>query len=509
MLRGGPIARQLVTMLVVVSGVVLLLTSAAFAGYTYWSSRRTMEQRLLIRGQIIAANSSAALVFDFPDDARETLSALGADPFVVAAALYNDAGELFASFPPELDPSVLPASVGPEGYRFGGGLLSGFQSVTEPSGERVGTLYLASNLGELNRALLLSGIIGAAVFMVSLLAAFFLSRALQGTISAPILRLSEAAKAVSVQHDYSVRAPPAEGDELRDLTNAFNQMLGRIDEQNRELLASKAKLEEYATELEHRVRERTRELETANQALRRNAADLLAANGELDAFAYSASHDLRAPLRSIDGFSQVLLEDYGTTLDDTGRDYLGRVRAASQRMGALIDDLLRLARISRVEMHAEAVDLSAMAQQIGSELGSTAGDRSVEFKVAPGLEAWGDRRLLQVALDNLIRNSWKYTGKQPHARIEFEVVHANGTNAFVVRDNGAGFDMQYADKLFGEFKRLHSPSEFEGTGVGLATVRRIITRHGGKIWAEGAVGVGASFYFTLQARPNGQGGQST
>ena len=243
--------------------------------------------------------------------------------------------------------------------------------------------------------------------------------------------------------------------------------------------------------------------------LQRNAADLLAANGELDAFAYSASHDLRAPLRSIDGFSQVLLEDYGTTLDDTGRDYLGRVRAASQRMGALIDDLLRLARISRVEMHAEAVDLSAMAQQIGSELGSTARDRSVEFKVAPGLEAWGDRRLLQVALDNLIRNSWKYTGKQPRARIEFELVRVNGTNAFVVRDNGAGFDMQYADKLFGEFKRLHSPSEFEGTGVGLATVRRIITRHGGKIWAEGAVGVGASFYFTLQARPNGQGGQLT
>jgi light-regulated signal transduction histidine kinase (bacteriophytochrome) len=183
------------------------------------------------------------------------------------------------------------------------------------------------------------------------------------------------------------------------------------------------------------------------------------------------------------------------------------VRAASQRMGALIDDLLRLARISRVEMHVEPVDLSAMAQQIGGELRSATANRSVEFKVAPGLEAWGDRRLLQVALDNLLRNSWKYTARQPSARIEFGVVPVNGTSAFVVRDNGAGFDMQYVDKLFGEFKRLHSPSEFEGTGVGLATVRRIIHRHGGKIWAEGAVGAGASFYFTLQSSPDAQGGK--
>jgi light-regulated signal transduction histidine kinase (bacteriophytochrome) len=223
----------------------------------------------------------------------------------------------------------------------------------------------------------------------------------------------------------------------------------------------------------------------------------MVANGELDAFAYSVSHDLRAPLRSIDGFSQVVLEDYGPTLDDAGQEALSRVRAASQRMGALIDSLLRLARISRVAMNRELVDLSALARDIASGLEEADPDRSVEVTIEPGLEAWGDRRLLAVALDNLIGNSWKYTERQPESRIELASVQVNGERAFMVRDNGAGFDMQYADKLFGEFQRLHSEEEFEGTGVGLATVRRIVSRHGGTIWAESAVGHGATFYFKL------------
>jgi light-regulated signal transduction histidine kinase (bacteriophytochrome) len=345
------------------------------------------------------------------------------------------------------------------------------------------------------------------VFVVVLLFAYWPSRLLQGTISAPILRLAEAAKAVSTRQDYSVRAPVlAGGGELRELTDAFNHMLTLIEGQDRELRASKAKLEEYALELENRVQERTQALEESNDALRTNAMSLTVANTELDAFAYSVSHDLRAPLRSIDGFSHVLMEDYASKLDDTGRDYLGRVRAASQRMGNLIDDLLRLARISRIEMHKEPIDLSAMATQIASELRALNAERVVEFCVAPGLEAWGDRRLLQVALDNLIRNSWKYTGKQPHARIDVDEVQVNGKRAFRIKDNGAGFDMKYASKLFGEFQRLHSASEFEGTGVGLATVRRIINRHGGSIWAEGAVGEGASFYFTLARRAGETGG---
>jgi len=209
------------------------------------------------------------------------------------------------------------------------------------------------------------------------------------------------------------------------------------------------------------------------------------------------SHDLRAPLRSIDGFSQVLLEDYATQLDEAGRDSLQRVRAATQRMGTLIDDLLKLARLTRSEMRTEVVDLSRIAGDIAAELHRSTPERQVEFIIAQGLEARGDTRLLRVAVENLLRNSWKYTAKQPQPRIEFGSVEGNGERVFLVRDNGAGFDMQYADKLFGVFQRLHSATEFEGTGIGLATVRRIITRHGGRIWAEGAVDQGATFYFTL------------
>ena len=174
-----------------------------------------------------------------------------------------------------------------------------------------------------------------------------------------------------------------------------------------------------------------------------------------------------------------------------------RVRAASQRMATLIDDLLKLARVTRTEMRTERVDLSTMARDIVAEIQRATPERQVDFAIAPGLEAQGDSRLLRVALDNLLRNGWKYTGKQPHARVEFTAVDENGGRVFVIKDNGAGFDMKYADKLFGVFQRLHSTAEFEGTGVGLATVRRIINRHGGRIWAEGAVDQGATFYFTL------------
>src|SRR2546425_6760353 len=219
-------------------------------------------------------------------------------------------------------------------------------------------------------------------------------------------------------------------------------MLGRIEDQNRALRESQEELKRYAAELERRVEERTHELQERNEAVRRNAAALLAANNELDAFASSVSHDLRAPLRSIDGFSQVLLEDYGAQLDEAGRDSLQRVRAASQRMATLIDDLLKLARVTRAEMRTERVDLSGMARDIVADIERTTPERQVEFAIAPGLEAEGDVRLLRVVLDNLLRNSWKYTGKQPQPRVEFTAVDEKGEPGFVVKDKRAGFDMK-------------------------------------------------------------------
>ena len=489
-LRDWPIKRKLTAILVVISGLVLLLTSAAFAGYQYWSLRQTTRDALSVRGRIIAANSTASLAFSNEADARELLAALRADPHIVAAVLYDKVGHVFAAYPADVAGNAVPAAPGPDGYRFERGRLIGFQPVEEAGSQRLGTLYLASDLEAVYDTLRLSVVIGLAVMGVALLAAYLLSMVLQGTISQPILALAETAKAVSTRQDYSVRAPKLGEDELGALTDAFNQMLGRIADQ-------KDELQRHAADLERRVEQRTHELQERNESLRRNAAELLAANTELDAFAYSVSHDLRAPLRSIDGFSQVLLEDYATQLDEAGRESLHRVRAASQRMGTLIDDLLKLARVTRAEMRTEDVDLSGMARDIASELQRAAPERQVEFAIAAGLKARGDARLLRVALDNLLRNSWKYTAKRPGARVEFGSVEANGGQAFAVRDNGAGFDMKYADKLFGVFQRLHSAAEFEGTGVGLATVRRIINRHGGRIWAEGAVDQGATFYFTL------------
>jgi PAS domain S-box-containing protein len=259
-------------------------------------------------------------------------------------------------------------------------------------------------------------------------------------------------------------------------------VIGSAVDRSREKAAEEA-LQTLARELEERVRERTAQLEAANR--------------ELEAFSYSVAHDLRAPLRSIDGFSQALLEDYGDRLDEVGRDYLQRVRAASQRMAELIDDLLQLSRITRQPLSTEEVDVSALALEVGRELQRQHPERAVDLRVQPGVVARADRKLLAVALQNLLGNAWKFTAPRPQAVVEFGVVRTDGGAACFVRDNGVGFDMRYADKLFAPFQRLHRPSEFPGTGIGLATVQRVVARHGGRVWAEAEVDRGATFYFTL------------
>ncbi len=220
-------------------------------------------------------------------------------------------------------------------------------------------------------------------------------------------------------------------------------------------------------------------------------------NKELEAFSYSVSHDLRTPLRAIDGFSRELLENYKERLDERGQKDLARIRSATQRMSQLIDDLLNLSRLNISELALEDVDLSALAEQIVEERIKGEPNRSVEFRATPNLTTKGDARLLVIALENLLSNAWKFTQKQPQAKIAFGVTHQNGVKAFFVRDNGVGFNMAYADKLFGVFQRLHDEREFPGTGIGLALVQRIIHRHGGKVWAEAEENKGATFYFTL------------
>ncbi len=315
-------------------------------------------------------------------------------------------------------------------------------------------LYLASITGVL---VLLGGFAG-----------WLLSRG----ITRPLTDLAVAAREIA-GGDYGRRAAAPPGDELGDLAAAFNHMAGTVDQMHRSL--------------EQRVAEQT--------------AELRAVNRELESFSYSVSHDLRAPLRSIDGFSLALLEDYGDVVDEKGRRHLERVRGASQRMGRLIDDLLGLAQMSRGQLQLESLDLSAMAQEIVHELSEQDVHRDANVRIAPGLRAIGDRRLVRVALTNLLHNAWKFTRRQAAPVIEF----GRTEHEFFVRDNGVGFDMAYADKLFSPFQRLHSLDDFEGTGIGLATVQRIVHRHGGEIRAEAEEGRGATIWFTVPPPHTGNG----
>jgi light-regulated signal transduction histidine kinase (bacteriophytochrome) len=222
------------------------------------------------------------------------------------------------------------------------------------------------------------------------------------------------------------------------------------------------------------------------------------ANRELESFSYSVSHDLRAPLRSIDGFSQALVEDVGEALPPEARNHLDRIRHATRRMGRLIDDLMALSKVGRAEMTRERVDLSDVAEQVVAELRRQQPARQIAVTIAPGLQATADPPLVRLALQNLIENAWKFTSRRDGSAIEVgQTRDARGAPAFYVRDNGAGFDPEYSHKLFGPFQRLHALSEFPGTGIGLATVQRIVHRHGGQVWAEGQTNAGACFYFTL------------
>ncbi|HEY2867462.1 MAG TPA: PAS domain S-box protein [Pyrinomonadaceae bacterium] len=250
-----------------------------------------------------------------------------------------------------------------------------------------------------------------------------------------------------------------------------------------ELRGSEERYRELASTLERRVAERTVELESVNK--------------ELEAFAYSVSHDLRAPLRAMDGFSLALLEDYAERLDGTGKNFLDRIRNASQQMSRLIDDLLSLSRVTRSDIHYAEVNLSSIAKEIVNRYQELQPRKDLVVDMQDGVKVRGDERLLRIALENLLSNAWKFTSKIEDPLITFTSAEHDGSIVHCVADNGAGFDMRFADKLFGAFQRLHSANEFEGTGIGLATVQRIINRHGGRIWADSGVSKGAAFYFTI------------
>jgi signal transduction histidine kinase len=478
--RHDSITRKLTRMNMLVSGAALIIACAGFMVYDVVASREGTTYNLSIQAQIAGSNSISALLFNDPGSAANTLAAFKAAPNIISAGIYTPDGQPFAAYwrdregPAPALPPIPPGQI--EAYWFKRQDVVLVRSIVS-QGKPAGFVYIQSDRRRFYARLRQYALIAAIVLGISLLAALLVSSIFRRSTAEPIEHLAAIARTVSRDKDYALRANPTAGhDELAVLIEAFNEMLAQIQ-------ARDGALQNAHDEIEIKVEERT--------------TQLTAANSELEAFSYSVSHDLRAPLRGIDGFSQILLDDYADKLDEEGKRYLHRIRAGTQRMGSLIEDLLNLSRVTRGEMHKARFDLSCLARSVADALQQAHPEREVDLRIEKGLETEADSSLLRIVLENLLSNAWKFTSKRPSACIEFGRIQHNGTPAYFVRDDGAGFDPAYAARLFGAFQRLHSVEEFPGTGVGLATVQRIVQRHGGHIWAESAVGQGATFYFTL------------
>jgi PAS domain S-box-containing protein len=726
------IKRKAMSVIMLTSVAVLLLTATAFTVYDLATYRQNLAGSLSATAAIIADHSTAALTLRDAQDARATLASLRADPRIVAAALYDRQGKLFARYPLQALDREFPPAPARVGWRSEGGRVLVFMPVREGSA-RLGTLYLRSSPYPLYRRLQMYGGLVLTILCGSVLVALAISNTLQGWITRPVLALAAVAKAVSERGDYSIRAQKLSGDEMGLLTDAFNQMLGRIEEQTEVLrqheeirsflaaivessndaiigkdleskviswntgaermfgyaaaemlgqpitrLQSPDRPEEEASILEEVKRGRTRHYETVRirkdgrpikvslsvspiknshgeiigvssivqditerkraerelqesrarsadiigsamdaiisvdagqhitifneaaermfdcprgealgqpldrfiparfraahrehvavfgrtgitsramgnlrplsglrangeefpieasishidvggqqtytvilrditerkraeeQILQLNAeleqrveertAELTAANNELESFTYSVAHDLRAPLRHIDAFSKILSEDCAPSLPAEAQHYLSNIRTSATKMSQLVDDLLNLARVGRQELNRQSTPLSELVDEVLEELKEETAGRKLEWHLQPLPAVECDPGLMKQVFANLLSNAVKYTRSRPVGVIEVGYRKMNGDSAVYVRDNGVGFNMKYADKLFGVFQRFHRAEEFEGTGVGLATVDRIVRKHGGHIWAEAAVDKGATFYFTV------------
>ncbi len=473
--RPQSIATRLTLMNMLVSSLALVLACAGFFVYDQITFRDNLARTLSAQAQIIASNSVSAILFNDPQAAANTLAALKSSQNITSAGIFTNDRRPLAEYVrnPGEDilniPALSPREV--ETHRFGATHLVLVRQIVS-EGKPIGFVSLRADLRELDQRLKRYALISLLVLLLSLFAAISASSTFRKAVAKPIVDLAATARQISRDKDYTTRVPPGAGnDEVSVLIDSFNDMLNELHKSH--------------DELDQRVTERTRELASANR--------------ELEAFSYSVSHDLRGPLDAINGFSYVLLNQHGRKLDQQTRELAENIRDGAKRMAELIDALLNLSRVANSAMRPERVDLVPLAKSIIQDLRRTDPERKVEFLTSVKEEVHGDAQLLRVAMENLLRNAWKYTSRHDSARIEFGSLQQDGQTVYFVKDDGSGFDPRSSDRLFQPFQRLHPKTEFPGNGVGLATVRRIVQRHGGEIWAQGVVEVGATFFFTINS----------
>lgn len=489
------VRQKLLGVVLLATLAALLVAIAAMVAYDLWLYHRSWIADLTTQAELLGRTSAPALAFDDARVAKENLELLRFRPKVRAGAIYNARGKLFASYAHDSE-HQFPALPEADGAHIEGDDLVVFKRVVNDR-EILGTVYLRAEYELYDRLLGYLGI-AAVVAAAALLVAYVLSRRLQEIVTRPLVAIADVAREVTEKRNFSLRAQKLSHDEIGLLAESFNTMLAEIERATRELEASNREAAREVTERRRAEEEVMRLNAELEKRVRERTAQLEYTNSELEAFCYSVSHDLRAPLRAIDGFSQALTEDFPKDVPEDAQRYLSRIRSSTQRMGQLIEDLLNLSRVSRVDLERRDVDVSELARQVMNDMQHREPERKVEVLIWDGMRADADPRLLRAALENLIGNAWKFTSKAEAPRIEVGSVRDAERVTFFVRDNGAGFDMAYANKLFGAFQRLHSATEYSGTGIGLATVQRIVHRHGGRVWADAQPGKGAAFFFTLE-----------
>lgn len=468
-----PIRKKLLRVILLINGIVLFVTCFTFLIYEFYIFRDSTIEKLSTIGKIISVNSTATLAFDDHESAKEILNSLKTEPHIVMACLYDKDGKLFARYPDTARINSFPAAPGKQAYVFTESSLQGYESIIQ-DGKILGTLYLKSDLGTMYERFHLYIIMMTSVIVVSFLLTYLLSKILQRNISYPVLDLAKTAQVISDKKDYSVRAVKHGKDEVGLLTDAFNQMLEQIETQN-------SNLNKFNQTLEQNVKERTLQLESVNK--------------ELEAFSYSVSHDLRAPLRGVIGFTTLLDEKYGTLLDDEAKRIIGVIKSNTLKMGNLIDDLLTFSRMGRQDIIKTDIPVNSLVKEIVNDLAGK--EQNISWNIQSLPDCYGDINAIRQVWVNLVSNAIKYSRKSEKPSITIGALHEREQITFFVKDNGVGFDIKYKNKLFKVFQRLHSSDEFEGTGIGLAIVEKVITKHGGMVWVEAEKNKGATFYFSL------------